>query len=78
MSDVREMAVTVADDWQHSDLASLLMKSLIESARQHGIRELYAVELSDNQGMREFAQKFGMIVRRDPSDATQVTYSLSL
>ena len=30
--DVREMAVTVADDWQHTELAKLLMNHLLASA----------------------------------------------
>jgi hypothetical protein len=77
-SDVREMAVTIADNWQHSDLDRVLLEHLIESARQYEIRELYTVELSDNRAMHNLAQKFGMSTRRDPDDATQVIYSLPL
>jgi RimJ/RimL family protein N-acetyltransferase len=77
-SDTREIAVTIADKWQRADLAQALMQHLIGSAKLHGVRELYAVELSDNQAMIEFAKKFGMKAMRDPADATQVIYSLSL
>ena len=58
--DVREMAVTIADDWQHTELAKLLMDRLLISAKQYGIRQLYAVELADNQAMRNFAKNVGM------------------
>ncbi len=76
--DVREMAVTIADDWQHTELAKLLMDHLLICARQYGIRQLYAIELADNQTMRNFAKDFGMAAERDPSDANQVIYSLGL
>jgi Acetyltransferase (GNAT) family len=77
-SDVREMAVTIADAWQHTELAKLLMDRLLISAKQYGIRQLYAVELADNQAMRNFAKDVGMAAERDPSDANQVIYSLGL
>jgi len=76
--DVREMAVTIADEWQHTELAKLLMERLLISAKQYGIRQLYAVELEDNQAMRNLAKEVGMTAKRDPSDASQVIYSLGL
>jgi GNAT superfamily N-acetyltransferase len=76
--DVREMAVTIADEWQHKGLAELLVKRLIEYAKKRGVKQLYSVELADNSAMRELAGKFGMSVRRDPDDANQVIYSLKL
>jgi hypothetical protein len=77
-TDAREIAVTIADDWQHSELARILVQHLIESARRNGVRELYAIELSDNQAMCDFAKTIGMTAARNPDDATQVIYSLSL
>jgi acetyltransferase len=77
-SDAREIAVTIADDWQHTELARILVQHLIEWARCNGVRELYAVELSDNQAMCDFAGTIGMSAARNPDDATQVIYSLSL
>jgi hypothetical protein len=76
--DVREMAVTIADDWQRTELAKILMQHLAKSAKQHGIHQLYSVELADNQSMRDFALEFGMGAKRDPDDANQVIYSLAL
>ena len=77
-SDVREMAVTIADDWQYTELAKLLMNQLLTSAKRYGIRRLYTTELADNQAMRNFAKDVGMAAKRDPSDASQVIYSLGL
>jgi acetyltransferase len=77
-SDVRETAITIADEWQHTELAKLLLQHLLASARQYGIRRLYTTEFADNQAMRKFAQDFGMATERDPGDATQVVYSLAV
>jgi hypothetical protein len=77
-ADDREMAVTIADAWQHTELAKLLMDHLLISAKQYGIRQLYAVELADNILMRNFAKTVGMAAARDPNDANQVIYSLGL
>jgi GNAT superfamily N-acetyltransferase len=74
-SDVREMAITIADEWQHTELAKLLMQHLLASAKQYGIRRLYTMELADNQAMRKFAQEFGMATEREPGNASQVIYS---
>jgi RimJ/RimL family protein N-acetyltransferase len=76
--DVREMAITIADEWQHTELARMLMQHLLASAKQYGIRRLYTTELAENQAMRRFAQDFGMAVERDSGDPTQVVYSLGL
>jgi N-acetylglutamate synthase-like GNAT family acetyltransferase len=77
-SNAREMAITIADDWQHSDLARVLMQHLIGAAKRFGVRELYSFELSDNPTMIELAKELGMRATRDPADATQVVYRLSL
>jgi GNAT superfamily N-acetyltransferase len=77
-SDIRETAITVADEWQQTELAKLLMQHLLASARQYGIRRLYTTEFADNQAMRRFARDFGMTSERDPGDATQVIYSLGI
>jgi len=73
-----ELAVTIADAWQHKGLGQLLLNQLIAYAKTHGLKQLYSVELADNTAMRELATEFGMSVRRDPDDANQVIYSLTL
>lgn len=73
-----EFAVTIADQWQHKGLGTLLMRKLIEFAKQHQIKRLYSIELADNTHMRQLAHDLGMQAKRDPEDAHQVIYSLTL
>ncbi len=75
---VGEMAVTIADEWQHTPLRELLVSRLITYAKTHGVKQLYAVELVDNTAMRELATELQMSVQRDPEDTTQVIYSLTV
>jgi hypothetical protein len=75
-ADIREMAVTIADEWLHKGVGELLMRHLINTAKRYGVRELYSLELHDNQMMRELANELGMTSVRDPLDAQQVVYSL--
>jgi len=75
---VREMAVTIADAWQHQGLGRLLAVHLIDYARSHGVKQLYSVDLADNVAMRHLAHDLGMSARRSADDPNQVIYSLSL
>jgi GNAT superfamily N-acetyltransferase len=77
-ADVREMAVTVADEWQHKGLGAILARQLIESARRNGVKQLYSIELSDNAAMQALAKDLGMQASRDPGDPQQIVYSLAL
>jgi GNAT superfamily N-acetyltransferase len=76
--DVREFAVTVADDWQHKGLGTLLMKQLMSSAKDYGVKQLYSIDLADNTAMRALATDLGMTSTRDPDDARQTIYSMTL
>ncbi len=75
---VREMAITVADDWQNKGLGSLMAKRLIDFAKNHKVTKLYSIDLVDNLHMRQLATDLGMRSHRDPNDAHQVIYSLTL
>ena len=77
-ADVREMAVTISDEWQHKGLGKRLVEQLIASARDYGIKRLYSLELTENSAMRELAHELGMSSTRDPDDANQVFYSLEV
>jgi GNAT superfamily N-acetyltransferase len=74
----REMAVTIADEWQHKGLGLLLARRLISYARGHGVTQLYSVDLADNSAMRNLANDLGMSVRSNPDEPNQVIYTLSL
>jgi GNAT superfamily N-acetyltransferase len=75
---VREMALTIADEWQKKGVAELLMAWLIEYAKGHGVKQLYSVELADHYAMQQLAKKIGMSAEHDPEDPSQIIYSLTL
>lgn len=77
-TDVREMAVTVADGWQKKGLGTRLARQLIKFAKGQGVRRLYSVDLADNSAMHELAIELGMSAAQDPDDAHQIIYSLNL
>jgi len=56
----------------------MLMRHLIEIARQRGYRRMYSIDTRDNEGMRELAEFLGFERQADPNDATQVLHSLTL
>lgn len=74
----REMAVTVADDWQNRGLGTLLAETLIRHAREHGVRTLRSTDLAENLNMRRLARDLGMDAAPDPEDPRQVVYTLTL
>ena len=77
-ADAREIAVTVADEWQHKGLGAALMRELIEAARSNGVKQLYSVDLAENDAMAALARDLGMSAKRDPGDPHQTIYSLAL
>jgi len=76
--DVREVAVTIADEWQHKGLGASLMNQLIKTARTQGIKQLYSVNLSTDAAMSALAKELNMTSIRDPSDPNQTIHSLTL
>ena len=76
--EVREMAVTVADSWQHKGLGRLLARQLIDYGRAHGVTRLYSVDFAENTAMQHLAHDLGMSVSRSLDDPSQVVYSLPL
>ncbi|MEO8924487.1 MAG: GNAT family N-acetyltransferase [Caldimonas sp.] len=73
-----EFAVTVADEWQHKGLGTLLVKRLIDVARSRGIGKMHSSDAADNASMRKFAEHLNFRHERDPEDATQVLYIVDL
>ena len=76
--DVREIAVTIADEWQHKGLGASLMNALIQTARTQGIKQMYSVNLSNDTAMSALAKELGMSSICDPSDPHQTIHSLTL
>lgn len=73
-----ECAVTVADEWAHLGLGTLLMEHLIKAARDNGFKHLYSVDSASNTAMRDLARSLGFETQSDPDDSHQVIHRLSL
>lgn len=65
-----EFAVVVADSWQHRGLARKLMGTLIETARDRGLKFMNGVFLAENERMLRFVQNLGFVLSNDPEDNT--------
>ena len=73
-----EIAITVADAWQHQGLGSLLMEHLISYARKKGIDLLYSYVLTDNKNMLRLEKKYGFLIQRDQDNTSQLLCTLNL
>lgn len=73
-----ESAVVVADQWQRKGLGNRLMQHLIDAARKNGFDYMMSIDSATNSHMRRLAENLGFESHRDPSDATQVLYRLTL
>jgi len=74
----REMAITVADDWQDKGLGAALTKQLISYAKMHGVGVMYSVDYYYNDFMRNLANELGIEHRADPDDMSLIIYQLTL
>ena len=70
--------MTVAEEWQHQGLGVLLMKHLIDMAREKGIRRMYSLDSAENVQMNDLARFLGFTARVDPDGAAQVIHELEL
>ncbi len=57
---IGELAISVRDDWQGQGVADELMRTLIASARDAELRELYGDVLEANARMLAFMRRHGM------------------
>jgi len=73
-----ECAGVVSDEWQGRGLGHLLMRHLIEVARQRGIKRMFSVDAAANEPMRKLATDLGFERKVDHDYPTEVTYSLDL
>jgi GNAT superfamily N-acetyltransferase len=55
-----ELALSVLDSWQGSGVANRLMTTLIEGAREAGLRHLYGDVLDANSRMLAFMRRHGL------------------
>lgn len=73
-----ECAVAVSDEWQGRGLGHLLMRHLIEAARQRGIKRMFSVDTATNRQMRDLAAGLGFEHKINADYPSEVVYSLTL
>ena len=66
--DTCEFAIAVADDWQKHGIGGRLMVSLMDAAREKGLRRIDGDVLTSNTRMLRFMQKLGFEVLPNEED----------
>ncbi|MDH6144300.1 acyl-CoA synthetase (NDP forming)/GNAT superfamily N-acetyltransferase [Kitasatospora sp. GP30] len=59
-----ELALAVADAWQHRGVGTLLIEHLVHAARERGVRRFEADMLADNLAVRRLFADLGLPVHR--------------
>ncbi len=67
-----ELGIVVADDWQKSGIAGLLMEALVRAARARGLKRMDGQVLADNRPMLRFVRALGFRVEPIEGDRTVV------
>ena len=73
-----EFAITVAEDWRGTGLATELMKTLLRRAPDDGYTTMEGSVIAANMPMLALARKLGFEVQRMPDDATVVLVTRAL
>ncbi|HDW3841017.1 TPA: GNAT family N-acetyltransferase [Raoultella ornithinolytica] len=73
-----DLAIVVADEWQGMGLGRQLLTSLVDLARQSGVRKLAGTTMSENKGMIALGRSIGFKPSREPGVAIYTLLSLSL
>lgn len=73
-----ECAVVVSDEWQDKGLGTLLMRHLIEVARQRGIKRMISIDMAENAGMRHLAKSLGFARTIYDEYPSEVLHTLDL
>ena len=67
-----EAAITVAEDWRGSGLATNLLASLMRRARRDGYKTMEGLVIAENAAMLALARKLKFKVEAVPGDATML------
>lgn len=73
-----ELTILVADQWHGTQVAHRLMALLVRSAREFGLKRLFAKVLGTNSRMIRFAQRHGFVFVHDAGHAPIKTMVLVL
>ena len=63
-----EFAIVVADEWRRVGIGTRLAQTLLESAKDRGVRVVEGEMLSNNNEMRTLAERLGFTVRPSEQD----------
>jgi acetyltransferase len=67
-----ELGIVIADAWQKSGIAGLLMDALLGAARARGLKRMDGTVFSTNREMLRFVRALGFEVQPQPGDRTLV------
>ncbi|MDB5925107.1 MAG: hypothetical protein JWN13_4043 [Betaproteobacteria bacterium] len=73
-----ECAVTISDEWQGKGLGKLLMRHLIEVARQRGIKRMVSIDMAGNVAMHRLAESLGFHRKVNLDYPSEVIHTLDL
>lgn len=73
-----EFAITVAEDWRGSGLATQLLASLVRRARRDGYARMEGAVIADNSPMLALARKLKFTAHPMPDDATVIRVERAL
>jgi GNAT superfamily N-acetyltransferase len=73
-----EVAVTVADDWQHRGLGKLMLTRLADRAREQGITHFTALVAVDNKNMHKLLERIDAPARVTGLRADVAEYEIEL
>lgn len=77
-SQAAEVAVTVADDWQHRGLGTELLSRLTDRARQEGVRRFTALAATENAAVHGLLHGIGVGFPTTYSGSGTVEYEVKL
>ncbi len=75
-SDQHEFAIVVADEFQGTGVGSILMRRLLEIARDRQVKQIIGIVLAENLKMINFCRAFGFKVKSQ--EGNSITFSLDL
>lgn len=73
-----EFAVSVADDWQGYGVATALMNTLVDYAKEHNIKSLFGDVLRVNTAMQKLMQSLKFKASNHPTETELLVYTLNL
>jgi len=75
-TDQHEFAIVIADEFQGTGVGTILMRRLLEIARDRKIKQIIGIVLSENLKMIKFCRDFGFEVA--DQDGNSITFRLTL